>query len=338
MKILVIGGTRFMGRTFVETAIRQRHEITLFNRGQTAPELFPDIERLEGDRERDLTRLKGRKWDAVLDTCGYVPRIVRKSADFLIDSVEQYIFISSISVYADFSNPGLNEASPLGVLEDETIEKVTNDTYGPLKVLCENAVNEKYPGRATILRCGLIVGPYDPTDRFTYWPVRIQQGGEVLAPSPPHMQVQFIDAADLAHFILLLAKKKTDGVFNTTGPADEISMQQFLRKCTDVTGGNASLTWVSEEFITGNDVGHIPVWTPKEWRGIFQADCTKAIRAGLVFRPLEQTIRSTLDWHNTRPSDYELKVGLKPDREMDLLKKWRAAMKTAIFYILQIVT
>ena len=196
-----------------------------------------------------------------------------------------------------------------------------------MKVLCENVVNETYCDRATVLRCGLIVGPYDPTDRFTYWPVRIQQGGEVLAPSPPRMQVQFIDASDLAHFILLLAEKRIGGTFNTTGPAERMSMQEFLETCSDVTGNKASLTWVSEEFITSNDAGHIPVWTPDEWRGIFQADCTKAIRAGLTFRPLEQTIEKTLNWHATRPSDYELRVGLKPDKEMELLKKWHAIDK-----------
>jgi 2'-hydroxyisoflavone reductase len=323
MKILVIGGTRFLGRTFVETALRHGHELTLFNRGQTNPDLFPDVENLKGDRDKDLSLLKHRNWDVVLDTCGYVPRVVQKSAELLADSVAQYIFISSISVYADFSKPGLKEDSPLGVLKDKTVEQITNDTYGPLKVLCENVVRETFSDRAAILRCGLIVGPYDPTDRFTYWPVRIQQGGEVLAPSPPHMQVQFIDATDLAHFILLLAKKKISGIFNTTGPALMITMQEFLDACNTLSGNQASLVWVSEELITSNDVGHIPVWTPKEWRGIFQADCTRAISAGLSFRPLEQTILNTLEWHSTRASDYELKVGLKPEKEKDLLKRWR---------------
>jgi 2'-hydroxyisoflavone reductase len=327
MKILVIGGTRFLGRTFVETALRQGHELTLFNRGQTNPDLFPEVERLKGDRDRDLALLKRRFWDVVLDTCGYVPRIVKKSAALLANSIEQYVFISSISVYADFSQPRLDEGSPLGTLEDKNAEQVTDGTYGPLKVLCENVVEEAYPGRATILRCGLIVGPYDPTDRFTYWPVRIQQGGDVLAPSPPHMQVQFIDAADLARFIILLARNKTSGIFNTTGPAGKISMQEFLDKCNKVSGNKACMNWVSEEFITGNDVGHIPMWTPKEWRGIFQANCTKAINTGLSFKPVEQTIKHTLDWHATRPSDYELKVGLKPDKEQELLEKWRTVSK-----------
>jgi len=327
MKILVIGGTRFLGRTLVETALKQGHELTLFNRGQTNPELFADVERLKGDRHGDLNALKGRKWDVVVDTCGYVPRIVRKSVDLLTDSVELYVFISTISVYADFSKSGINEESPLARMKDESIEEVTNESYGPLKVLCENIVKNVYAKRSTILRCGLVVGPYDPTDRFTYWPVRIMQGGEVLAPSPPHMQVQFIDATDLAHFILHVSNKRISGIFNTTGPAQKLTMQEFLSTCNTVTGNRAALTWVSEEFITSNEVDHMPVWTPKDWRGIFEANCTKAIDAGLLFTPIEQTIRATLEWHATRPPDYELKVGLKPDKERELLKKWRAASK-----------
>jgi 2'-hydroxyisoflavone reductase len=325
MKILVIGGTRFLGRTFVEVALDQGHELTLLNRGRTGPDLFPDIEHLRGDRDGDLAVLRGRQWDIVVDTCGYVPRIVEKSADFLQDSIERYIFISTISVYADFSKPGIDEGSPLAKIEDESTEEVTNEAYGPLKVLCENVVLDTYPERSTILRCGLIIGPYDPTDRFTYWPVRIQRGGEVLAPSPPHMQVQFLDATDLADFILLLAKNRITGVYNTTGPMQKLTMEGFLNACINITGSNASLTWVSEDFITSHDVDHIPVWTPMDWRGIFQVNCTRAINAGLLFKPLEQTIRNTLDWHATRPSDYELKVGLKPDREKELLEKWRAA-------------
>ncbi len=322
MKILVIGGTRFMGRTFVETALKQGHELTLLNRGQTNPELFPEVEKLKGDRDSDLTPLYGRKWDVVVDTCGYVPRIVGKSAHILADSVDQYIFISSISVYADFTKRGIDEQSPLAQIADPSIEEVNGETYGPLKVLCENVVKEEYPRRSAILRCGLIVGPYDPTDRFTYWPVRMQKGGEVLVPSPPDRQVQFIDAADLAYFIILLAEKRISGVFNTTGPLHKMTMKDFLDACNSVTGSRASLTWVNEEFITGNDISHIPMWTPKQWQGIFEADCTKAIDVGLSFKNLELTIRETLVWHATRPADYRLKVGLKPDEESDLLEKW----------------
>jgi 2'-hydroxyisoflavone reductase len=325
MKILVIGGTRFLGRTFAETALNQRHELTLFNRGQTNPELFPEVEKLRGDRDGDLASLRERKWDVVVDTCGYVPRIVRKSADLLCESVEQYIFISTISVYADFSEPGIDENSPLAKMKDESIEEVTGETYGPLKVLCEDVVEKTYPKRSTILRCGLIVGPYDPTDRFTYWPVRIQRGGEVLVPSPPHMPVQFIDATDVAHFILRLTKNRISGIFNTTGPAQKLTMEDFLDTCNSVTGSKASLTWVSEEFITSNDVGHVPMWAPKDWRGIFEANCSKAISAGLKFKPIKETVHDTLAWHTTRSSDYEMKAGLKSEEEKKVLRKWHDA-------------
>ncbi|MCK4941049.1 SDR family oxidoreductase [candidate division WOR-3 bacterium] len=320
-----MGGTRFLGRTLVETALERGYELTLFNRGQTNPELFPEVEKLRGDRDGDLALLRERKWDVVVDTCGYVPRIIRKSAELLRESVEQYIFISTISVYADFSEPGIDENSPLAKMKDESIEEVTGETYGPLKVLCENVVEKTYPKRSTILRCGLIVGPYDPTDRFTYWPVRIQRGGEVLVPSPPRMPVQFIDATDLAHFILRLAKNRIKGIFNTTGPAQKLTMQDFLDTCNSVTGSKASLTWASEEFITSNDVGHVPMWTPKDWRGIFEANCTKAIGAGLKFKPLRETISGTITWHTTRPSDYELKAGLKSEEEKEVLRKWHDA-------------
>ena len=322
MKLLVIGGTRFVGRALVETALRRGHTLTLFNRGKSNPDLFPAAEKITGDRDNDLALLKGRKWDIVVDTCGYFPRVVRKSADLLRDSVDRYIFISTLNVYADFSKAGIDENSPLGKIEDETVEEVTGETYGPLKVLCENAVKDIFPDRSIMLRCGLIVGPYDPTDRFTYWPVRIQQGGEVLCPSPPDMQIQFIDARDLADFILHLSLEHVSGVYNTTGPVERLNMQEFFDVCIAQTGNKASLTWVNEEFIVSHDVGHIPMWTPTDWRGIFAADCSEAINKGLHFRPIEETISDTLAWHTTRPADYEMKVGLKPQKEKELLAKW----------------
>ncbi len=327
MKILVIGGTRFVGRTLVEEALEQGHEITLFNRGKTNPELFPHVEKILGDRDTDISMLQGRTWDICIDTCGYVPRVVRKSCKMLGNAVEMYVFISTINVYSDFSKPGITEKSPLATIADETIEEVKGETYGPLKVLCENVVSETFPNRSAILRCGLIVGPHDPSDRFTYWPVRVQQGGEVLAPSPPHMQVQFIDARDLAQFALHLAGERRHGIFNTTGPAGRLSMEEFLDTCNELTGNKAQLVWVSEEFITGSEMDHLPVWTPEDWRGIFEADCSKAIDAGLGYRPLEQTINDTLDWHATRPSGYEMKVGLKPDKEKELLHTWRSGTR-----------
>ncbi|UCD18868.1 MAG: epimerase [candidate division WOR-3 bacterium] len=327
MKILVIGGTRFLGRTFVETALKQGHELTLFNRGKSNPDLFRDTERITGDRDGDISLLGGRTWDIAVDTCGYVPRIVGKSTALLKNSVSRYIFISTINVYAQYNDPGIDEDTPLGQIEDETVEEITPETYGPLKVLCEKAVKETFPDNSILLRCGLIVGPYDPTDRFTYWPVRVQRGGDVLAPSPPQMQVQFIDVRDLSLFILTLVKDGASGSFNTAGPEKKLTMEQFLNACNAQTGDNASLIWVSEEFIIGNDVDHVPMWTPKDWRGIFEVNCSKAIKAGLKFRPVEETIEDTLAWHATRPAEYELKVGPNPDKERELLRKWRDSVR-----------
>lgn len=321
MKILILGGTRFLGRNLVEIAMGKGHEVTLFNRGKTNPDLFPEVEHLKGERDGELTPLKDKKWDVVIDTCGYVPRIVKKSAELLADSVEHYTFISSINAYIDFSKPGIDENAPLATMDDETVEEVTNEIYGPLKVLCEKAVEQTMPGRVLVLRPGLIVGPYDPSDRFTYWPVRISAGEEILAPSPPHSQVQFIDVRDLVEFILYMAEQKKTGIFNTTGPEHSLSIHQFLEECIKVTKANVNLIWVKEEFLTKREI-NLPVWVPKEWIGINQANCKKAIDAGLKFRPLSDTIHDTLKWHNSRPSDFELKSGLKPEREKELLKIW----------------
>src|SRR5262245_53013995 len=195
MKILIIGGTRFLGRHLVDAALARGHEVTLFNRGKSNPDLFLTIETILGDREHDLNKLTqvGREWDAVIDTSGYVPRIVRLSAQSLERSVKRYVFISSISVYADFKKIGIDENDPVGKIEDESFEEITGESYGPLKALCEKAVQEIYKDRALVIRPGLIVGPNDSTDRFTYWPVRVARGGDVLAPEKPDAPIQVVD-------------------------------------------------------------------------------------------------------------------------------------------------
>lgn len=323
MKILIIGGTKFLGRSLVEIALAKGHEITLFNRGKTNPDLFPEVECLKGDRDSDLKPLQSRKWDAVVDTCGYVPRIVKKSAELLADSIEHYTYISSISAYADFRKPELDESSLLATIENETVEQVTDETYGPLKVLCEKAVEQAMPGRVLVLRPGLIVGPYDQSDRFTYWPVRVRSGGEVLAPSPSHEQIQFIDARDLAEFILIMVEKRQTDVYNCTGPDYMLTMKQFLGECDNIFGSKASFTWVSEKFIMKNGI-NLPLWISEEGKGIYQVNCRKAIDAGLSFRPYTDTIRDTFSWHHaTRPSDYKLSAGLTTEREQELLKLWK---------------
>lgn len=339
MNILIIGGTRFLGRHLVDAALSNGHTITLFNRGKTGPELFPQIETINGDRETDLNRLAGRQWEAVIDTCGYFPRIVNLSAQALKDSAGMYVFISSISVYADFSRIGINESDPTGGLTDEGIEEITGESYGPLKALCEQFISQKFPERALIIRPGLIVGPHDPTDRFTYWPARVAAGGDVLAPEDPQVPVQIIDVRDLAGFIIHLIEQKstghgpartgniartgTIGVYNATGPAVELSFGAMLETCKQVSGSDANFKWASVEFLSENKVApwsDLPVWVPNTPAdaGFSRVDISKALSAGLTFRTLSETVRDTLAWASTRPIDYKWLAGLDTDREIEL--------------------
>jgi 2'-hydroxyisoflavone reductase len=325
MNILIIGGTRFLGRHLVDSALGRGHTVTLFNRGKSGPGLFPELETIHGDREHDIAKLADRTWDAVIDTCGYVPRIVRLSATGLESGVERYVFISSISVFANFSKIGMDESDPVGKLEDESVEEITGETYGPLKALCEKVVQDTYGERALVIRPGLIVGPYDPTDRFTYWPVRVARGGDVLAPEKPDVPVQIIDVRDLADFTIKLIEENASGIYNATGPDYELTFGQMLKTSKEVSNSDAEFKWASVEFLNQNNVApwsDIPVWVPDtaEDAGFSRFDLSKAIQAGLKFRPLNDTIRDTIDWANTRPAEYEWRAGLKPEREQELLK------------------
>jgi 2'-hydroxyisoflavone reductase len=324
MRILIIGGTRFLGRHLVHSALARGHEVTLFNRGLTNPDLFPQVETILGDREKDLAQLSGRGWDAVVDTCGYVPRIVRLSASGLEGSVMRYVFISSISVHASFSKVGMDESDPVGKIEDESVEEITGETYGPLKALCEKAVQETYGERALIIRPGLIVGLHDPTDRFTYWPVRVKRGGDVLAPEKPEAPIQIIDVRDLSDFIIKLIEQDASGIFNATGPDYELTMGALLETCKQVSNSNADFKWASVEFLGRHEVApwsDMPVWIPntEEDAGFSCVDISKAIKAGLKFRPLEETVRDTLEWAAARPSDREWRAGLTAEKEAEVL-------------------
>lgn len=327
MKLLIIGGTRFVGRHLVDVAVAQGMEVTLFNRGQSNPDLYPAIEQLRGDRDGGLAVLAGRKWDVVIDTCGYVPRLVRDSAEFLAGSVGVYCFISTISVYGDLSIVGLDEEGPLGTMEDETVEEITGETYGPLKVLCEQVVEEVYGERGLIVRPGLIVGPHDPTDRFSYWPYRMAQGGEVLAPGGEGGHTQFIDGRDLAEFTIKLIMDGQNGVYNATGPDYALTWGVLLETCEQVTGVDSTVTWVGEDFLTENGVQpwvELPLWIPNspDYAGFDAVSVQKGIGAGLVFRPLAETVRDTLGWLATRPGDYKWSRTLNPAKEKELLAKW----------------
>src|SRR5262245_34894569 len=231
MRLLVIGGTRFVGRGVVRFALDAGHEVTLFNRGQTDPDAYPEAEHLVGDRDGGLDVLRGRSWDAVIDTCGYVPRVVRASAELLAGAVGHYTFVSSLSVYADDRTPGQDESATLLRLEDPTVEEVTGESYGGLKVLCEEAVDDVFPGRALIARAGLIVGPEDYSDRMPYWVRRVADGGEVLAPGPPDYAVQVIDARDLGAWMVSCAESGTAGTFNATGPVVPHTLEVLFEAC-----------------------------------------------------------------------------------------------------------
>jgi 2'-hydroxyisoflavone reductase len=324
MKILIIGGTRFLGRHLVESALARGHEVTLFNRGKTNPDLFKQVQTITGDREKDLDQVSGM-YDAVIDTCGYFPRIVRMSAEALKDKVRSYVFISSISVYDGFGKIGINESDPVGKIADETIEEITGESYGPLKALCEKAVQDVFGDRSLIIRPGLIVGPNDPTDRFTYWPVRVARGGDVLVPEKPAAPIQIIDVRDLSDFIIELIQQNVFGVFNATGPEHELTLGEMLDASKQVSGSDANFKWASVEFLNQNQVApwsDMPAWVPDtpEDAGLSRVDISKAIRAGLKFMPLEKTIRDTLEWEKSRPSDHEWRAGLKPEREKELLR------------------
>ncbi|HRX52444.1 MAG TPA: twin-arginine translocation signal domain-containing protein [Candidatus Krumholzibacteria bacterium] len=329
LRILVLGGTRFLGLHAVKIAMARGHEVTLFNRGRSNPGLFPDLVQLRGDRNDDLKALETGTWDAVIDTSGYVPRVVSMSCDLLRDRVEHYLFVSTISVYADFDEIGLHEGSAVGKLEDESIEQITGETYGPLKALCEQAAERSMPGRVWNLRPGLIVGPNDRSDRFTYWPLRLQRGGRVLAPEGPAEPVQIIDVRDLAEFMIDGLERRVTGVMNAVSPPDQMSMGEMLDTCRAVAGTEAEFAWVPTEFLAEHEVqawSDMPCWIPKsEEAGAGTIQVRRALDAGLVYRPLSETVRDTLDWWATEPAERReapLRSGLTEAREAEVLAEW----------------
>ncbi len=329
MKLLILGGTVFLGRHLVDAALARGHEVTLFNRGQHNPELYPEVEKLRGDRDGDLTALDGRRWDAVIDTSGYVPRIVRASAELLAPNVGHYTFISSLSVYGDTRTPGMDESAPVATMEDPTVEEVAPN-YGPLKALCEQAAEAALPGRTLSVRAGLIVGPHDPTDRFTYWPRRVAQGGDVVAPGRPARFIQFIDARDLAEWMIRMVESSRAGIYNATGRHDVLTMGDLLQTCKDVAGSDARFVWIDDRFLNEKEAGpwmELPLWIPEDWEkmaGFLRVSSEKAIAGGLTERPLAETVRDTLAWDRTRPAETEYRAGMKPEREAALLEAWRA--------------
>ncbi len=339
MKILILGGTVFLGRHLAAAALARGHRLTLFNRGRSHPRLFAGVEELHGDRRRDLGALRGRTWDAAVDTCGYTPGTVGAAAELLAASVDHFTFISSVSAYAGFAAEGIDEDAPVGSLDSEEIaegEEIARRggasarrfgrLYGPLKALSEAAAERALPGRVLRVRPGLIVGPWDYSGRFTYWVRRTARGGEVLAPDRPQRPIRVIDARDLAEWIVRRIEAGEVGVWNATG-ADGVTMGQLLDNCRVAAGGGARLTWVAEDLLLAEEVGpwiELPLWLPEEHNGIFAVKNDRAVAAGLRFRPLAETVGDTLAWDRATDSAVSWEdVGLTPERERQLLDRHR---------------
>jgi 2'-hydroxyisoflavone reductase len=318
MRLLVLGGTKFLGRPVVETALARGHDVTVFNRGRTNPELFPEAQRIRGDREQDLSALRGRSWDAAIDMATFLPRVIRLSVDALGGAVARYVYVSSISVYADMTVAPV-EGADVAALADPTSESI--EDYGALKAACERIVTDGFGDRGLVVRPGLIVGPHDPTDRFTYWPRRIAAGGEVLAPAPPDAPVQFIDVRDLGAWIVHATERSLGGTYNATG--ESITFERLLETCRRVSGSDAEIRWVPSERLVAAGVGEwmeLPLWIASPELGAMQqADVSKARAEGLAFRPLQETIRDTLAWDAERTEPRADGVGLTPQRERELL-------------------
>lgn len=329
--ILILGGTGFLGPHIVRTALAHGHTVTLFNRGKTQPHLFPDVEKLHGDRDGNLDALKDRTWDAVVDTSGYVPRIVKMSAELLAPATKHYLFVSTISVYKDGAPAGADETAPLNTIADPTTEDVRAN-YGALKALCEQAAEAAMPGRVTNIRPGLIIGPGDPTGRFTHWPARCSDGGEVLAPGDGTTPVQWIDGRDLGAWIVRLIEQRTVGTMNALGPERRATIKDVLEACNAAGGNKATLTWVDWKFLQKHDVApwmELPMWVPSEEDpGFGQTSNARALAAGLTFRPILETAKDTLAWLETLPDDRRARVrssGIKPDKEAQIVAAWKAA-------------
>lgn len=363
LRILILGGTGFLGPALIEATQARGHALTLFNSGRTEaaraqrgrPSVVPpgveillgnrdprktaDDRRLandpEADRKRDphsprgLSQLEGRSFDAVIDTSGFFPRMVRASAELLAPVVRQYVFISSISVYAHTAAMGIDETAELLTLEDPTVEEFgpAFENYGGGKALCEAAAQAAMPGRVTTVRPGFIVGPRDTSRRFLYWPWRTSRGGTMLVPGSPGDPIQFIDVRDLAEWVVHCLEKGTVGVFNATGPAEALSMREFLAGCASGTQSEPEPLWADADFLVGHGLSY-PIWVPpgSEYAGLAGVDVSRALAAGLTFRPVETTARDTLAWHASLPRDLQASVlppALSLEKEAEVLALWR---------------
>ncbi len=328
LRMLILGGTGFIGPHTIASALDRGHTVAMFNRGRTNPDLFPEVERLVGDRNSDLSALEGREWDVVIDNHATNPRWVRDSAQLLKDNVGHYIFISTLSVYSDNSVIGLDEDTGATFYrEGVDLDAEADDLdYGTAKSIAEYEAERAFPGRTTVIRPGLIVGPRDRTDRFSYWPVRIARGGDVLAPGDGTDPTQFIDARDLSDFSIRMAEEQVFQTINAVGPADPMPMQTLLEGIKEITESDATLHWAPADFLAEQGVrpwSHMPVWVPSssEMMGFSRFSNERAQNLGLTFRPLENTVSDLLEWYATRPEEERnnLRAGLSPEREAEVL-------------------
>ena len=322
MRVLVIGGTHFVGRHAVEQVVARGHEVTVFHRGTSEPsDGYPDVEHVHGDRDGGLEPLRGRTWDWVVDVCGYVPRIVRASVE--LEAAPRYLFVSTESVYAEPLPAWVTEESPLATMADPTVEEITWETYGPLKLLCERVVEERYGDRALIVRPGYVVGPHDPTDRFTWYVRRAAGGGRMAAPSGPDYPFQFTHGQDLGAFLVMLVEAGASGAFNADG--EPLGLGELLGAIARVAGTKVEPIWVPEAMLqepAGSDDELFPMWEPSP-SVAWTMDASKARANGLVHRSLERTLRETLEWDRARGFP-ELKAGLTVEAEAELLARLQA--------------
>ncbi|HEU4952378.1 MAG TPA: NAD-dependent epimerase/dehydratase family protein [Holophagaceae bacterium] len=336
LRILILGGTGFLGPALVAAARSRGHHLTLFNRGKTRPGLFPDLEQLHGDRDplkgEGLKALQGRDWDAVIDDSGYFPRMVGASAKLLADHVKRYVYISSISCYREPAPMGGDEAAPLAVLKDPAVETMGAqfENYGGLKALCEQAAEAALPGRVAVVRPGYIVGPDDPTGRFTYWPVRFAKGGEVAVPGAPSDPLQVIDVRDLAAWLVKVCEDGTTGRFNAVGPEKALAWGRVIEACVAASGAAPRPVWIPADRLAKlAPEFDFPIWAPfaGDTKGFHTWKNDRAVRAGLRFRPVEAIVKDTLAWHRgLAPDDKRLRLaGPSPDQEAKLLAAWKAA-------------
>ncbi len=343
MRLLILGGTGFTGPYQVRYAVARGHKVTVFNRGKTHHGELPEgVEQLVGDRAGQLDALKGRQWDVVIDNPTMLPAWVRDAAQILKGNVERYVFISTISVYADNSKPDMDETGALAKYDGADPMKETRDSviasgfklYGPLKALSEQETEKWFPKQSLIIRPGLIVGPGDESDRFTYWPVRVDRGGEVLAPGEPSDPVQFIDARDLAEWTIRMAENRETGTYNATGPDKQLGIGDMLGTMKTALDSKATFTWVPADFLEQQKVSpwsDMPVWIPPhgEEAGIGRTNIKRALAKGLTFRPLTDTTRDTLKWFKSLPPERQAQMhaGLPPQREAEVLAAWHAKQK-----------